>query len=312
MTILWTSIDEDAVTAWSELTNLLARVDGTDQFYDPEDLAEELHETGVDPALDLIAVWQSASLIAFGQLRVRAGLAEGRARASLGGGVHPEHRGRGIGRELMDRLERRAIELSSRRHPGIPVTLSAAGGLKGASVRPLLQHRGYRIVRYFHTMQRALPGAPLADAASPVELYRDEFSELSRLAHNEAFETHFGSTPHSPDEWHDGITSRVFRPECSVVIRDDAGAVLAYVMAYCYVPGELYIGRVGTVQRARGRGYARACLLASLRAGVEHGYTKVDLDVDSLNPTGAGALYESVGFHRRKTFAAYDKLVAPA
>ena len=84
------------------------------------------------------------------------------------------------------------------------------------------------------------------------------------------------------------------------------GDVLAYVLTYQWVDGELYIGQVGTRQKARGQGLARACLVASLQAAVDSGrYHQVDLTVDSENPTGAGVLYESVGFTATRTMASY-------
>jgi ribosomal protein S18 acetylase RimI-like enzyme len=336
MSLRWDRLDAVAANAWSDLTNLLAEVDGTEEFYDPQDLAEELAESGVDPSQDTWAVRDGEQLIAFGQLRVRDGLTEGRVRAYLGGGVHPDYRGQGIGRQLMDRLEARAMELSAQRHPGVPVCLSVGGGLDSDPVRPMLVHRGYERVRYFHQMERALPGEQLPGeqlrgeqlrgeqstdgqstggaydiAPLTVEVYPAELAEPMRIAHNDAFSTHFGFAPQSPQEWQDGISSRTFRPDCSMVIRDgaDRNRVLCYVMAYSYAPGELYIGRVGTIRSARGHGLARAGLLETLRLAIAAGYSKAELDVDSINPSGAGALYESVGFKRTKTTAVFDRVV---
>jgi ribosomal protein S18 acetylase RimI-like enzyme len=326
MSLRWDRLDAGAAKAWSDLTNLLAEVDGTDEFYDPQDLAEELAESGVDPRKDTWAVRDGEQLIAFGQLRIRDGLNEGRVRAYLGGGVHPDYRGQGIGRQLMDRLEARAMDLSAERHPGVPLCLSVSGGLDSDPVRPMLVHRGYELVRYFHQMERALTGEPLTGeqltgepftggphdiAPLTVEVYCAELVEPMLIAHNDAFSTHFGFAPQSPQEWQDGISSRTFRPDCSVVIRDvaDRKRVLCYVMAYNYAPGELYIGRVGTIRSARGRGLARAGLLETLRLAIAAGYSKAELDVDSINPSGAGALYESVGFKRTRTTAVFDRPV---
>lgn len=38
--------------AWAELTNHLAEVDGTEEFYEAEDLAEELEDPRLDPRKD--------------------------------------------------------------------------------------------------------------------------------------------------------------------------------------------------------------------------------------------------------------------
>jgi ribosomal protein S18 acetylase RimI-like enzyme len=302
----WTTLDRASTPAWSELTNLLARVEGTEEFYSAADLAEELAESGFDPARDSWAAWDGDRLVAYGQLRVAAELLEsGQCRAQLDAGVHPDWRGRGIGIRLMDALETRAREMASQHHPGVPLQLRASGRLPGDPVRPLLEHRGYRIARYFTDMERPLPGDPLPAADQHVRPYRSELSEKVRLAHNDAFATHWGSTARSAQAWREQLASRTFRPDSSTVWMQD-GDVLGYVLTYQWVEGELYIGQVGTRQRARGRGLARACLLASLHAAVNSGrYHLVDLSVDSENPTGAGALYESVGFTATRTVASY-------
>jgi ribosomal protein S18 acetylase RimI-like enzyme len=293
------------VTQWAELTNLLAKVDDTGEFYEPEDLAEELEEHGVDPALDTWAVWDGDALAAFGQPGVATALLEGRVSIHLGGGVHPDHRGRGIGRELMERMENRAKSLAAERHPGAGVLLRASGGLEGDPVRPMLERRGYQIARYFVEMERQLPGDAIPEPALPVQPFRAELSESVRQAHNDAFSTHWGSTPRNEERWADQMASRTFRPDASFVAVADNGRVRAYVLCYQYVDGELYVGQVGTRQDARGQGLARACLAASLRAAADGGYTSADLGVDTVNPTGATALYESMGFQPVRTFAVY-------
>ncbi|MDQ1731637.1 MAG: mycothiol synthase [Pseudonocardiales bacterium] len=309
MPLRWRTLDKQSVQAWSELANLLAEVDDTEEFHTPENLAEELDEPSLDPALDTWAVWEGTDrLVGFGQLRIRDGLNEGRAYAHLGGGVHPEFRGQGIGGRLLDLMQERARERSAQRHPGIAVTMNVDGGLEGDPVRRLLERRGFSIVRYYHSMRRPYPGPQLEEPMAAVEPYRPEFNRALHRAHNDAFATHFAFAPASEVEWDHRMESRTFRPEATYVVRGDDGAIKAYVMSYCYVDKELYVGRVGTVQAERRKGYARSCLLAVLRAGLDQGYTQADLDVDSSNPTGAGALYESAGFIRRKTYASYDKV----
>ena len=303
----WQPLDPASTPAWSALHNLLARVERTEEFYSAEDLAEELDEPGFDAARDSWAAWEGDGLIAYGQLRLAAELLDGRwCQAYLDGGVHPDWRGRGIGARLMDRMEARARELAAQRHPGATLRLRVSGRLDGDPVRPLLAHRGYRVARYFTDMRRPLPGDDLGPVDVRVQPYRPELAERVRLAHNDAFATHWGSTAQTVEAWRDRLASRTFRPDVATVVLDGGGDVLAYVLTYQWVEGELYVGQVGTRQRARGQGLARACLTESLRAAAGSGrYRLVDLAVDSANPTGAGALYESVGFAATRTVANY-------
>ncbi|MFC6713742.1 GNAT family N-acetyltransferase [Branchiibius cervicis] len=305
----WTSLDD--VAAWTELTNELARFDDTDEFYDEEDLAEELTEDGVDPARDLMAVWDGDQLVAYGQVRVRGIDSQGFVGATLSGGVRPSHRGRGIGRELIAREEERAVHLARSRFPGVDIRLKAEGLTDGASVRPLLEHRGYRPVRYFTQMQitdlqdQDLP-AP-GGITRPLDLTDAGLVEQVRLAHCEAFADHWGSAPPTAQQWADRMGSRSLRPEQSSLVVAHDGTVNAYVISESWVAGELYIGSVGTRRAARGRGLARLALLATLVAAKQAHYAVADLHVDSENPTGALGLYEGLGFRARRVFAAYAK-----
>ena len=55
-TVDWQPLSVETVADWAELTNLLAVVDGTEEFYDADALAEELREPGLDPRLDTTMV----------------------------------------------------------------------------------------------------------------------------------------------------------------------------------------------------------------------------------------------------------------
>ena len=200
---------------WAELTNLLAVADGTEEFYDAMALAEELREPGVDPALDTVAAWRDGTLVGFGQLRVSSGLFEGRVRAEIIGGVRPDQRGQGLGAEIMNRMEARALGLSAQRHPGVPVQLRVSGGIEGASVRPMLERRGYQVVRYYHELARPIPGVLPDPPQLPVRRYSAELAEELRLAHNDAFSTHWGSIPVTVEHWQSMLDSQTFRPDCS-------------------------------------------------------------------------------------------------
>ena len=312
MTLTWTTLSVATAGQWADLTNVLAEVDGTEEYYEAADLAEELGEPGFDPGLDTVAVFQDSAMVAYGQLRVR-GINDGRVRTQLDGGVHPDHRGRGLGRQIMQRLEDRALALAAQRHPGVDVQFRTSGGLPGASVRPLLEHRGYEIIRYFHQMQRPLPGAELPEPP-PAEVvpWREEFTESARLAYNDSFATHFGSTPIDAEHWQGIVGSRTFRPACSAVVLGPDGEVQSFVLVCQWVAGEAAVELVGTRQDARGRGLARASLTAALRTAVEQGYTRAVLDVDSESGQGAGTLYASLGFEVTRVFASYARVVPAA
>jgi mycothiol synthase len=312
VTVSWRPLDTETVADWAELVNTLAKVDGTEEYYQVEDLLEELAIAGFDPVLDSVAGWQDDRLVGYGKLWIAGNRGrDGRVGVRLPGGVHPDYRGQGLGRQIMDRMEPRARQLAAERHPGSELWLSVFGGLPGASVRPMVEHRGYQLVRYFHEMERPLSGELPEAPAQGVQPYRPELADQIRLAHNEAFAEHWGSAPRTEQNWRELVEARAFRPGYSFVSVAGDGTVDAYVIARESVPGELHIELVGTRPQARGRGLAQACLAASLRAAADGGLAKAGLSVDSENGSGAGRLYESMGFSRIRMAAVYRKLVPP-
>lgn len=299
----WAPLTEADVSAWADLVNHLARVDGTEEFYEEEDLREELGRAGFDPATDSLAVWDGELMVGYATAFAPVTTDhEGRARGYVEGGVREEHRRRGLGRQLMDRMERRAAELVEQRHPGLEAYLRAGGGREGSSASAMLAGRGYAVVRWFNLLERPLAEAPEVPQVDGVTFVtpEQEHEETVRLAHNEAFRDHWGSGPISAESWHDHWTARAARPDVSTLALSPQGEVLAYVLCGEYQPGDLYVNLVGTVPSARGRGIAAAALLHTIARACGTGtYRRIELDVDSESLTGATRLYERVGFAQR-------------
>ncbi|MGB3829007.1 MAG: GNAT family N-acetyltransferase [Ornithinimicrobium sp.] len=308
----WAALRPADVTQWALLIEALARADDTDEHYGPQDLAEELQQHGVDPQLDTVAVWDGSSLIGFAQVKASHTVdADGLVRVWLSGGVHPDYRGQGIGRRLFEISEERGAALAHERHPGSGAFWRADGNLEGASVRPLLEHRGYHIVRYFNQMKRPIPG-PVASLRTPagavIRTPTAEHCEPLREIHNLAFRDHWGSSEITRNGWLDHWNSVSGRLSLSSVALDEDGAPLAYALCGQHAEGTLYVNIVGTHPRARGRGLAHACLNHTIAlAAADGSYEEIELHVDSDSPTGATRLYERLGFSQGRVFAAYQR-----
>lgn len=304
----WTPLASEHTTAWSELCHHLAVVDGTEEFLSPEDLEEELQTPHHDPATDTWAVWDGDQLVAFGAVFVPTVVDhEGQARAYVAGGVHADHRGRGLGTRLLELAEARGLELLRQRHPGRTAYLRAGGGREGSSARELLSGRGYAAERYWNLLTRSLQEVPPVPAVEGVRLVSPgpDDEEAVREAHNLAFRDHYGSGPTTPENWHSSWTSRSARKDVSTIAVADGsgtagwreGEVLAYIVVGQWVDREAYVNLVGTVPHARGRGLAAAALARTLELAARSGqYDVIELDVDSASPTGATRLYERLGF----------------
>lgn len=310
MSYRWTSLRDVDTKEWSELVRAISDADGTGEYYSAEDLAEELEEDGVDIDTDTIGVYAGAALVGYGQLTLRSTPVDGYAIARITGGVHPEHRGRGVGRELFGRQEAAARARAAVLHPDLPARISGSADVAVASHVALLGHRGYRPQRYFLTLRRAITAADASLPADPRSRpYEPGLAETVRLAHITAFSSHWSFAPPSPVEWHQGrVGSRTFRPAESIVL--SAGGdrrVDGYVLSYQFEDGELYLGQVGTVPSARKQGLASAGLRTVIGLAARAGYTRVSLDVDSANEDGAGSLYTGAGFRQMHTTAVFRR-----
>lgn len=307
----WSRLGTEDVRAWSDLLTQLDAVDGSDEAESPENLAERLRTVGVDPGRDTWAVWDGARLVGYAFVMVNRSLThEGDAKSFISGGVHPDHRRRGLGTRLMDLAEERAVELLTGRHPGANAHIGAGGGVEGDPVRHLLEPRGYAVVRHFDQLTRPLGEEPEVPEVEGVELVSPEAEHEGPVlvAHNAAFRDHWGSGDTLADAWHDRWGARSTRLGLSTVAVARGGAqdgtVLAYVLAGEW-DDQAYIGLVGTVPQARGRGLAAATLARTIGLATVTGrYSLIQLHVDSDSPTGATRLYERLGFTLTRRTAA--------
>jgi ribosomal protein S18 acetylase RimI-like enzyme len=131
--------------------------------------------------------------------------------------------------------------------------------------------------------------------------------------HNRSFVDLPGWTPWDAPMWETWVSgSRAFRPALSLLARDGAGAVAAYVQTNEYdavaeATGvrEAYVVKVGVSPEHRRLGLASTLLGTALARFREEGFGRAGLDVDSENPTGALAIYERVGFVVQRRWTSY-------
>ena len=290
---------------------MLAEVDGTGETYQPDDLAEELHEPGVDPDLDLIAVRVDGVLAGYGQLRV-----------AMAAGGRPGHR----------LARRRRASGLPRPGAGQAADGPAGGAGRDRGRRPASRHRGAAAgLRRCRGLAR--PGRCWNTAATRSSGTTTTWKGNCPASHCRA-DAGGQPVPHPswarPPGWR--TTTRSARTGAHRRGRSSSGrtwsarapfgrrpassasartaACSAYVMVRQWAEGEAWIDLVGTRQQARGRGAgpglpdAPACAPAP-----EQGYRTAALGVDSNNGQGAGALYSSLGFEVVRTFASYGRVI---
>ncbi len=205
------------------------------------------------------------------------------------GVVHPDHRGRGIGTALFDRIEARAIALAPdfRFRHAINARDHAAG--------ELLRARGLRPVRHFHYMQIDLDPRPEPGGA-PAGIRIEPPADLAPVhaVLVDAFADDWGYHPEPLDRWTAEQTAGPSHDPSLWLVAWDGDEPVGALTANAW-DDRGWVGEVGVRASHRGRGIAGALLRRSFATFADRGLARVLLNVDSENPTGATALYERVG-----------------
>ncbi|MGC4943670.1 GNAT family N-acetyltransferase [Kribbella sp. DT2] len=304
-------IEKTDAAAWAELLAAKEKVDAEGENYDADDLLEELADPQLDAARDTLGIWSDEQLVGYGVVRAPDGVVDVH-RVRTEGAVHPEWRGQGIGGRLVPWLTRRATELHQERQPGTVGEINTGAIDTNTAALDLLAGLGFEKCRYFFSMRRDL-GTPVEVPAVPDGLrlvaYSPAYDEAVRVAHNEAFLDHWGSSPKSPESWKTWFTgARAFRPELAYLVLD-GDDVVAYTLGYEYVADteatgirDVYVGQVGTRRSHRGRGLAALTLAKVMAQAAAAGFQQASLGVDADNPTGALGLYERLGYTTKNTW----------
>ncbi|SHN87938.1 Ribosomal protein S18 acetylase RimI [Geodermatophilus obscurus] len=314
------SMTADDLPAAAELLAAAEPADDTGEHLDADDLAEWWVDDLVDLSRDGRAVCSADGTPVGVAVVLSPSGAREEHRVALEGRVHPAWRGRGIGRALLDWQLRRGAELHRRDHPELPgrLTVSVYPGM--GSLESLVRRAGFAAERWYADMERPLTGLPEVPAVPGVQLvpYDCDRDEEVRRAHNAAFTDHHGSAERDPTAWRAWFTGqRAFRPDLSVLALVD-GAVAGYVLGYVYDADtratgvqQAYLGQLGVLRPARGRGIASAAIVAALRAGAAAGCATAGLQVDTENPTGAFGLYRRLGFAPVRTRVQWARTLPP-
>jgi mycothiol synthase len=263
----------------------------TEAALDADFLRQAWSRTDFDLAADAWVVTDGAgAIVAYGQVdREEPDLIES------WGVVDPQHRGRGIGLSLLDRIERRAAELldgvpSPRFRHAITAGDAAAGGMLG--------RRGLRPVRHFWHMQIDL-AEPIEPGPAPTGIEIggiDPDVDLPAIHAilEEAFVDDWGDHPEPFDRWlEDLAASPSYDPTLWLLARDEA-APIGVLTASAGDEGG-WVDWLAVLASHRGRGIGAALLRSSFASFSARGLRRVRLNVDAENPTRATGVYERVG-----------------
>lgn len=316
--LAWRPITVDDVDAITTLQQAMDRVDHPSYAATREELEEELSHSYLELAADsLVGVDTDGVVVAYGLVILPPGQ-ETLVRSILQGGVHPDYRGDGIGRELLAWQQSRALQQLATSQKTLPAWIVAHAEERSTDSTTLLTRAGFEKSRYFFALERklseALPEVTAADGVTIVT-YSPRFSEATHLAKNGAFRDHWGSQPSTDEQWESMVKMEAFHEEVSYVALSPEGEVVGFLLTFVveddwklqgYSSG--YIGLLGVVKGWRRRRIAPAMLARAFEGYREAGYERAQLDVDAENPSGALALYESVGFTEKTRSISFTKV----
>lgn len=298
-------ITEDDAAGVLGVLAALERAEPTDEHWGMDDVLEQMRSPGLDLGRHSYGVFDGDRLVGFGVLMLSP--PDTAFRAYLFGGVDPTHERRRIGTAIVEELVGRAIALRDEHDPALPGEFKLWIPSTRAGTAALARARGFETWRWFFRMQRDLTRPIAATDPRPgfaLRPYRTEDEEATRLARNAAFADHWGSVSTDHERWHAAFEgSATFRPRHSRVATASDGSLVAFVMVQEFVSDTAargyatgHIAVVGTVRAARGHGLATALVGAVMQSLAGDGYRYAELVVDADSPTGAGRIYERVGF----------------
>ena len=211
------------------------------------------------------------------------------------GVVDPEHRGRGIGSALLDRIETRAATLLA----GLPsARFRHSTGAADRAVAAMLSDRGLRPIRHFWHMQIDLEG-PVEPGPAPdgIEITSIEPRDDLRAIHG-IIDSAFADDPnHHPEPFErwvaDNTTGPGYDPTLWLLARDGGAPVGVLTASAGDDVG--WVDYLAVLGSHRGRGIGSALLRRAFSTFVTRGLPRVRLNVDAENVTGATAVYERVG-----------------
>jgi mycothiol synthase len=220
------------------------------------------------------------------------------------GYVHPDARGRGIGRLVATWLEEESARQGARRIENHVLEANAAGSR-------LLESLGYTAVRVFREMRIELEGPPPAPEwpeglrVVPFDPERD--ARDFHAANEEAFADAWGHTPRDFDSWSKlMLGSDRFDPSLWCVVRaGDEIAAGTICVGDTYGGGFVHV--LFTRRPWRKRGVGAALLADAFGRFWERGERSIGLGVDAASETGAFRLYERAGMTPALGWVAYEK-----
>jgi mycothiol synthase len=235
---------------------------------------------------------------------------------SVYGGVHPQHRRRGLGTYLVCWGAAWARDHMEQAPADAQITVQHYVNLRNEQARALVETLGYAYAHTVYRMRIDLEEPPPAperiegvrirtfapghDERATYETVEDAFRDI-RGRPQASFETWLAKTEnerHDPGLWY-------------LAEDEHNGEMVGVCLAWLYAGGSGWIGVVGVRRPWRRHGLGLTLLHTAFGACYRRGERVVELCVDAGSPTRAPHLYTRAGMHVSHRISLYRKQLRP-
>lgn len=268
---------------------------------------------------DMVMVEVDGKLIGYNRLTWWKEVEDGTHIYSHWGFVHPDWRGRGIGRALFHRAEARCREIAAGHPQGAPKLLDAGTGDHLTALAELIESEGYEPVRHWYDMTRPdleyIPDMPLPEGVEVRPVNKGDRAQMHKIwaAEVEAFKDHWGMDETDEADFDRWDAGGKFTPELWMVAWEGdevVGMVRNFIDHEWNARNNIKRGwteNISVRRPWRKKGVAKALIARSLHLLKLLGLGEAALGVDTENPSGALQLYLSMGYQVVKSGTTYRK-----
>ena len=248
------------------------------------------------------------SLAAYGDVWPR----EDYANVESDGYVHPDQRGRGIGRWLVRTMERRAAELAGNAQPGTKTLLRSTVFAGTREACDLFESEGFTPGRNFWRMvidlREPVPPPRWPEGVSVRTFAPGDEAEVHAVVHD-AFSDNYRHVRMALEEWRDVMMARESFDPTLWFLAVHEGGIIGVALCPEY-PEQGWVRQLAVARDWRRRGIGAGLLRHAFGELARRGKPHAGLVVDSYNRSGAQEFYIAVGMRVEREHQEYELVVS--